>query len=828
MRRKELLIPLASLCILLSGCSSIRNSVEQKMLAQMREKSDISSDVAYEQYQEYNAQGNVVDGYYAPNGKSVALLKTGEEEMPSGIRVTFASNNHLDIRYYYDADFKTQIEDSGCLLSPGSSIYAKEKVDAGVSTNQYHFSSFRIYAYNAKGQRVLLADVEPGNDGLLWQIPENFEENDIVIEPLGKYENRTLSFRDYYVDSKTDKKTELEFEWTVNGRSTTGSSLEINPVQQYTVSYQYDKEKYYYVSSEPVCYSYNDDDGIVYFQQAEPDEENSDYTVELKPYRSSGNITADAEVTYCRDGEEEKREKNKPYVASRLKDGDKITIKTMDRCNIKYDGQLFAKTESAEGDSYVYTLTVQEGTKDFLFDPNAYSFEHGDIVFTYLGQRITEKISLAAGRQIEYRAENVEEGYWLPEGAHTITVDGCTEESIRNIQFYPRQEVIVSLPQPEYGGSITYSINGVKQIGSSVTTYCGTIIQMSLNPWGGWNINGDERNVDYVVRSGQQNQIAAIDDVDLNRIFEESKDHKPALNVKLDKSVGSEMTFEIKTAGKENVVLKYEKGGKAYKNDEIGTAEGITIWTKNGNIRVGKVLKIAVEMVQEDKKQKLQEIYYMEKLPDNVNIPIYQRGEQENAPYYESISITINIVDKLIYQPSTIANAAVTLTAADVRNQSKIQSGDILDKDRRVLVTIKPNTGYYLTGSKVDFNQYQNEMSFEKYEKNISSILSKHPVKKLITVTLDSTDDFGTVEYTLDGAPVSGKIQLREEQKLVMKYKVTAQGYQITQKGKNVFGKELKNPIASKTEKRVPLEVSAALEGGTIRRPDYIQIEKEA
>ena len=828
--KKAFVLSLASMCIVLSGCSGVQNSLEQKLTANMREKSNISTDAGYEQFEEFTAQGNVVNGYYAPNGDAVPLLEQNSEEVQNGIRISFASNSHLNVRYYYDSDFSTEMDSNGCTLSPGSSIYAKVKNDGSVTTNRYGFSSFQIYAYTADGQRTPVADVPLGEDGLVWRIPEDFEESDVVIEPLGKYENRVLSFQDYYTDSKS-KRIELDNTWTVDGRSTKDGTIEVNPVRPYSVRYEYDSDKYFFVSSVPDYYSYNDDEGTVYFKKVEPNEDITAFSVELKPYmQDTIRVNVKADVTL---GDQKiTLKKNEPYIAERLKYGDKITIQTESDCTIEYNKNLFAL--QADQDQHRYTLTVYENQGDFLFDPSEYSYDHGEIVFKYAGEPITGKTLLGKGRQITYSAENVDDGYWLPDGDHTIVVGDTaeTKAQINQIRISPKQEATVSLPQPAYGGSITYSINGVNLTGNSVKTYCGTNIQMKLKAWDGWEVKSGA-TVDYNVKDELAPQKAEINGADVNHAFEELPRHQPTLKVELHKSVGQYMAFNIDAAGiddtaKEN--LTYSKGGiTGYQNvceETIGTSQGITIKVQNDSLKEGKVLKILVKLV-DDQKNETYRIFYMEQLPNALVIPIYQANEIANAKtWYKTIDVTISVVDKQVYQPAPVANGVIMLTAMDVENQPRLQAGDILDDDRDVRVVLKPNSGYYVTGSKVKFDQYQNDMSFKDYRKDIQSIVNKHPVKKIFTVTLDGTDAYGTVEYTLDGNPVSGKISLREGQKLVMKYHVNAPGYQIERNGKGL-AKLYNSKIASKTEEAVTIEISSALDGQTIRRAEYVQVRKE-
>lgn len=825
--KKAFVLSLVSMCIVLSGCSGVQNSLEQKLTADMREKSSISTDAGYAQFEEFTAQGKVVNGYYAPNGDAVALLEQNSEEVQNGIKISFASNSHLNVRYYYDSDFSTEMDSNGCTLSPGSSIYAKVKNDGSVTTNQYGFSSFQIYEYSADGKRTPIAEVPLGEDGLVWSIPEDFESADVVIEPLGKYENRVLSFQDYYTDSKS-KRIELDNTWTVDGRSTKDGTIEVSPVRPYSVRYEYDSDNYFFVSSVPDYYSYNDDEGTVYFKKVEPNEDITAFSVELKPYmQDTIRVNVKADVTQ---GEQKTTlKKNEPYIAERLKYGDKITIQTESDCTIEYNKNLFDL--QADQDQHCYTLTVYENQGDFLFDPSEYSYDHGEIVFTYAGEPITGKTLLGKGRQITYSAGNVDDGYWLPDGDHTIVVGGAAETKarIKQIQISPRQEVTVSLPQPAYGGSITYSINGVNLTGNSVKTYCGTIIQMKLKAWNYWNAKFDT-TVNYTVKEGLSNQVATINNVDVNGAFEELPQHQPTLTINLHKSVGPSMIFDIAASGKQKTNLTYGKGGitgncNVYK-ETIGTAQGITVNARQEVIQEGTVLKILVKLTDEQKNE-TQRIFYMQQLPNEVVIPIYQANEVQNRKScYHTIDVTISVVDKQVYQPVPVANGVIVLTAVDAENQPRIQAEDILDDDRDVRVVLKPNSGYYVTGSKVKFDQFQKDMSFKDYRKDIQSIVNKHPVKKIFTVTLDGTDAYGTVEYTLDGTPVSGKISLREGQKLVMKYHVQSPGYQIERNTEGFTGLFNKT-IASKTDESVTIEISSALDGQTVRRSDYVQVRKE-
>lgn len=162
----------------------------------------------------------------------------------------------------------------------------------------------------------------------------------------------------------------------------------------------------------------------------------------------------------------------------------------------------------------------------------------------------------------------------------------------------------------------------------------------------------------------------------------------------------------------------------------------------------------------------------------------------------------------------TVNNAVISVTD---ENGNILQDGDRVDDNEKLTVTITPTSGYYVTGKKVKDGVYQDTMKYKEYFSNIDKIIEDHPVKKLINVTLDDSDDYGTCVYTIDGEVVSGTIVMREGQKIKLEYTLTDSNYQIDS-----------GWIIIKTKETATFEISEGSDGKTLSREDFnIQIKKK-
>lgn len=802
--------------ITLNGCAGLDNYIEKGV----KEASGILEDENYVSYQKKVESGNVdEEGYYIQNGD--------QSEKIGSVHVTFATNNKLDVQYFEDAEGNVVIDTSSYYLNSGDSIYAKvanKKDNDGI----YEFLAFDIYEYE-NGEKTLQlywsSDFE--TTGRVLRIPDDFGGAEISIVPVGKYSSSEIVLKDYYIgDDGTEH--ELDGTWLVNDVEHTDDAVKINPLSSYIVSYQYDKDKYFYVSSEPECY-YNDiDDGIIIFNQRNAVDELVDYTVELHPYIEISKVSGEERIVNINNEGAQSIEANTELVISALKYGDKVLIETdkewKELENMKE--LVWSKTEPAFNKpyQYKYTLIVPEKDGDFLFDPSEYVYDHGSLNFQCYGVPVNEIQRLEKGCRIYYEEKSVEEGYWLPSGEHYIVVgdEEETKQKLKDIKFVQKVQVSVNLKQPVFGGKIIYSIDGKKILSDQIDTYSGTAISMDFEPWEGW-IGSCKDGMRYIVNE-DSTQSVTINNADVNNVFTEDNDHKPTLTVVLEESVGKEMMFDISVSGVQ--VDEDSYNGKWWKSDykivdaqKIGTEGNIVLSMKNKAIPSGEAVKIVVEKTDQDKNKTTSEIRYIDELT-KLQEPIYiysdlERGESEI--WYETIHITISKVDVETFTAfKTDSNATIT-----VRNEStkqELKEGDFIEKSQKVIVTITPTTGYYiLNGNASDKTSYQDTMKYSKYLSDIEKIISKHTAEKYCEVTLDDSDSFAKYSYTRGKENVSGTAKFKQGEKLTLEYEIIDDDHKLKEAAGGFLG------IVGQSNKKVTesLEITSDYDGKTITKADF-------
>ena len=735
----------------LTGCSSVENAILY------------GSGIMGEDYEEYimlkeNGQLDQ-NGYYETRGNEEEDFKPPTDS----VHVTFGNNAYLNVKYYADAELTEQIDTEQCYLKKNDCIYAEEPVCEHPYNKWYRFDRFCVCAYDKDGNRgeELNWQNDEKNEGLVLRVPADYEGREISVEPLGRYEEQTFSLDDYYVDS-AGQPQQLNGVWSVNEQEITDKEVRVNPAEPLTIDYHYDPDEYCFVSSEP--YSFYHDKGIVRFETAYADSENTTYSVQLRPV---------------------------------------------------------------------------EGI--FLFDPRQYVIEHGTVEFLCNGRPITEKCDVADGDVIYYEAKP-EFGYRISEEKGSITVNAnnpeLTNENIQSaVKFYPNEEVEVKLPQPEMGGRIEYMADGKKLTDVSCKLLCGAVIRMNYINWNGWQINPMLYDgMTYKVSEQQIGQCVTLKGVDIYKdVFVEASEHKPNLHIVVSDDF-KDATIQLLAAGIDGKDISYAIAEKKRTfpwsskdrtvcNEIIGTDRDISIKVTNDTIFQGKAMKL--DIVKKDNEgRKYHTIKYVTKLTGNPElISIYDLNEAETSSIvYTDIEITINKVEVVEYKPLTAGHATVTVTLDDVTEPDVLKAGDILEQSREVRIMVTPAADYYMTGSDIKNNSYTDTVEYSEWDKEGEKILQKHPVKKLIRVNLDQTDSYGRCVYELDGRSVSGTIKVKEEQKLVLKYTLTNSDYKIVRSGGvNGF---LGGMMHRNTESRT-IPLSEKLDGKTIRRADYITVERK-
>jgi len=256
-------------------------------------------------------------------------------------------------------------------------------------------------------------------------------------------------------------------------------------------------------------------------------------------------------------------------------------------------------------------------------------------------------------------------------------------------------------------------------------------------------------------------------------------------------------------------------------DQKIRMGSEITLTAESGTLLENYALRLDIVRKDTDGRE-YAEVAYIASLPGTQNLSVYEESSGEiSTVVYQEIRVAISKVEVTSYAPVSAAHASVELRFTDTANAAVLQTGDIVETDRTVEVSITPDSGYYVSGSDVSNDTYGKTMRYSKWVSDSEKILEKHPVRKIRRITLDTEDDHGTCVYKLDGNVVSGTIDVREEQKLVLEYTITDSSYQIVARS-GFFSR-----FQSKTEQKQDIPISELSDGCTVRRSDYIEVEKK-
>ncbi len=809
------------LCLLV-GCSSVDEYLANSML----QKSGVYNGDDYAEYKQLADEKLIgTDGYYVDSEGDIGTTEN------YGIKVTFAENKNLIIKYYSDKLCLNEIESNNYRLNQGEAIYATVDISNDVISSMYTFSGFEIYEYPENGVREKSSLVMQADEGIyVLNIPDNYEVSDISIEPIGEYIERTITLRDFYKDDN-GQELDLKGEWVVNDKVYTTENIEISPITSYIISYQFDSEEFFLLSSEPECYYYDEYDGIVIFKQREAEDETEDYSVELHKYIPVSLISDVKRHVIVNGSDRGEVGANAELQIGKAKYGDTIIIETdQEWKGLEKNRELIlTQTENISKNEYRYTFIVPEEDGVFTFDPNEYSYDYGRIRFRCFGQTVISTQVLAKGSRIYYEEEYAFNGYWLAgdEADHYIVVEDeeTTKAALRSIHFTPKVSVSLMLPQPASGGSVEYSLNGSRIFGTSCSTYSGAIVTMKLKPWEGW-ISQFAGEVTYNV-GDTLSQTVTVNGTDVDKVFYEDEGHKPVLNVKLDKTVGDSMEFSVEASGVKVDKVHFDKDSKDYsffdnehtivKNEKIGTDKPIQLSMSNRAIQSGKALKVLVEFT-DDKKNKSESEIYIDDISQEIDpIFIYDPNSRgTSVVWYKSIDVTISVVDIRRHSiPTAGLNSKIEVLKTDTGRI--LSDNEFIEDSTKVTVVIVPADGYYISGKKITNDYYSDTMKYSEYLKNIGGIITDHPAKKYIQVHLDKTDTYAQYTYKLDGKEVSGALRVKEGQKLELTYEITDTDHKL----KEPAGGIVFDIGSSETKAKKTIIIDNSFDGHTITKQSF-------
>lgn len=697
------------------------------------------------------------------DGQYIAPAMTAEPSPePEGIHVTFAKNAYMEVEYYLDAELSQPVNLKECYLKPGDCIYSAEPACKHPVTDKYSFDHFSVYAYDEagkKGEELFWSDEDAESPHMVLRIPADYEGTEISVVPLGKYEKRMVKLTDYY---ETNHQQELDGTWIIDDGND-GNGLETTD----------DKVVVSPVTTLAVDYRYDN-----------------------KKYEF---VSAEPEAFYHEKG--------------------------------------LVKFEFVHPNQNIEQFSVElrklEGT--FRFDPDDYVPEHGKVEFSYNGKLI-DGVTDIEDSGIIYYTLTPDEGYHTrdekTEGSISVNAGNQqkTKEKISEaIGFFPDRDIIVYLPQPKAGGEIEYYANGDRLLGGQRALKSGTTITMKFNHWNGWIVDA-KTTKEYIVGE-EDNQTVSFGGSDLSQLFKESDDHKPVLNLVVKDSMKS-ARFSVITSENEVADLSYDKGSKTafYQSDreifgseKVGTGSNIVLSVTDDTIFNGQAMKLEIK-TKDAKGNEEKFVRYVTELPAEQTIKLYGSGQQMTSPtVYERVTITVSKVDVSTYNAKPVDNAKMVVRVVDDDEPYTLKDGDVVEPSRKVEITIKPDGGWYIIGSKLLSGEYRDTMKYSDWEKDCKKILEKHTAQKLWYVTLDTSDNYGTCVYKLDGVTVSGTVGVHGGQKLELEYTITNPDYEITRSG---FLGKIRDAV-HKDNETSNISISEELDGTTIRRSDYIIVAQK-
>lgn len=743
MKRRAVI--LIGLCVLmLAGCGkkddAISSYLNTFIVDSVIKESAIQTDESYARYEQISKEENInEEGFFVSDEVDYSVL-----EDIDAIHVTFAINSYITVEYFDDPAMTNLLNPGGAYLHVNDCIYANIEEINNPNTDAYQFSSFEVWEYdeNGKKKKELETPVFDSGDGLVFQIPMNFNGKEIAIVPLGEYTSRSIVLNDYYKDNNGVEKP-LAGTWDINGEKTTNNSASVSPVAPYTVTYMYDPNAYVFVASDPACLHNNEIDGIISFEEFSADQNIGNFSVEL--HKKSG---------------------------------------------------------------------------DQEFDPNKYKVEHADIEYKYQGVIIDSPIFIPNGSKISFDITRVDDGYWVPGDQKGEIEVGDVSEVIASL-VCKKEKVKITLPQPERGGTIIYSLDGETLVGDSVEALIGSEILMTFKCKNGWTCDASDRTI-YKVAS-KEIQKANVDGRDVNEVFVEQQ-YKPTVKLTIDKSVDIYTEFAIDTVDVDKTGLKLEDAKKTEEvfNEEVGTKNDLVLTASNGALLDNEALKIEIKKETVDG-TKESDIRYLEKLPESLNVSLYIANSNT---VYKSVSLTVSKVKVVLFPSPSVENGNITVETTDLTSNRYVKNGDVIEESRKVKISISAKSGYYVKDSgKTDV--YSDTMKYSKYVSDFQTILSKHPIKKLYSITLDASDPYGTVTYKIDGKVAEpNTYKFKEEQKLEISYEITDGNHIIAREGSNWF-EDRWNDVQSKTKHSVDIPITALLDGNKVTREMYISVKNK-
>ena len=333
----------------LVGCSS----VEQKLREKIIKDSAVLNSKEYSEYQRLKEDGVLDDddNYIYEKLEDADYVEYGD----GPIHVVFARNSYIDVSYFSDSDKQNKMNEGQ--LNPGDKVYYSI-VRINNLNSKYSFDGFRIIELiedNKNVTKKVLSEIKP-NDEIV--IPDNLSGSEIIIEPIGIFDKRTIKLSDYIVDSNSIKH-EQNGEWIVNGKTYYDKTIGLDPSESVIVKYKYNPSDFFIEESEPTFFYNNLNQGIVSFDIVDTNEGDANFSIKLHKTINvdlKGNIKKGIAEIFINN----KKIDNKESIEN-LKWGDVIMISSTEGYNV-FSNDLKQIENSSNGNRI--TFEVPQGNED--------------------------------------------------------------------------------------------------------------------------------------------------------------------------------------------------------------------------------------------------------------------------------------------------------------------------------------------------------------------------------------------------------------------------------------------------------------------------------
>lgn len=361
--KKTAIILMAGIALGLSGCGM--SDFDEAVNCQIEEESGIKNDEDYKQYEALKNDNKLNESdEYIENAEA----EDDVEQIDGTIHVTVATNSNMNIKFYKDKEL-TQELGASFYMNPGDELYSSDIEIKNETGGSYVFDHYRICECDTNDKVVQIKDwVSPGGN-VVMKIPGDFNGTELMVQPIGRYNLRNIKFKAYCYDAEGSKKN-VSGKWWINDELKSEdngevemSETDILATKTNIVSYTYDNDSYYVVSSTPEYWDLDENDGKITFRSEDLVNGVNEFDIELHKYIDvSINIVGSDEVTI--DSQKYKIKNNNQTfdLGRKWKVGDKIKVEAGKKIAYESDSLECGQPEDAGG-KYIYTFTVKDIVK---------------------------------------------------------------------------------------------------------------------------------------------------------------------------------------------------------------------------------------------------------------------------------------------------------------------------------------------------------------------------------------------------------------------------------------------------------------------------------